>query len=112
MIRIKKDLHSLFFSAKLFVVQLLGKSKGYKTMKKLLLTLLILIPLVGCSLTAKEEVVVVEDIDGYKFFFSDDQWVMIRPSGTEPVLRTYAEAATTEKAFEILRQVHKVLLED
>lgn len=53
------------------------------------------------------EVRKVEDIDGYKFFFDNDEWVMIRPSGTEPVLRTYAEAATTERAFKILEKTHK-----
>ena len=40
----------------------------------------------------------VEDLDGYKFFFENDQWLMIRPSGTEPVLRTYAESDTLENA--------------
>lgn len=48
----------------------------------------------------------VEDIDGYKFFFDNDEWVMIRPSGTEPVLRTYAEASTTEAAFKVLEKTH------
>lgn len=48
----------------------------------------------------------VEDVDGYKFFFDNDEWVMIRPSGTEPVLRTYAEAATTEAAFKVLEKTH------
>lgn len=48
----------------------------------------------------------VEDIDGYKFFFDNDEWVMIRPSGTEPVLRTYAEAATAEAAFKVLEKTH------
>lgn len=52
----------------------------------------------------------LETIDGFKYFFDADSWVMIRPSGTEPVLRTYAEAATQEKAFELLKQVHDVLL--
>jgi len=47
-------------------------------------------------------VVRVEDLDGYKFFLSNDSWVMIRPSGTEPLLRTYAEAETMKKAEEIL----------
>lgn len=44
----------------------------------------------------------VEDFDGWKFWLSDSSWVMIRPSGTEPVLRTYAEAATREEALDIL----------
>jgi phosphomannomutase len=51
-----------------------------------------------------------EDIDGYKYFFKDDQWVMIRPSGTEPVLRTYAESSSSENAFGILKKTHDVLL--
>ena len=44
----------------------------------------------------------VDTLDGYKYWLSDTEWVMIRPSGTEPVLRTYAEAATQEEAFAIL----------
>jgi phosphomannomutase len=47
-------------------------------------------------------VVRTEDLDGFKFFLGDDEWVMIRPSGTEPVLRIYAEAATREQAEAIL----------
>lgn len=45
----------------------------------------------------------VGTIDGYKFFFDDERWVMIRPSGTEPVLRTYAEAPTMDEVREILK---------
>jgi phosphomannomutase len=52
----------------------------------------------------------LEDLDGWKFFFSDNEWLMIRASGTEPVLRTYAEAATKEKAFAILEATKKTLL--
>ena len=52
------------------------------------------------------EVRSIEDVDGYKYFFDKEEWVMIRASGTEPVLRTYAESATTEGAFEILKKVH------
>jgi len=33
----------------------------------------------------------------------DERWVMIRPSGTEPVLRVYAEAPTLEEARVILK---------
>jgi phosphomannomutase len=41
-------------------------------------------------------------IDGYKFTLADDSWLLIRFSGTEPVLRLYSEAAT-------LDEVHKHL---
>jgi phosphomannomutase len=39
--------------------------------------------------------VAVEDIqttDGVKYYLADGSWLLIRPSGTEPVLRVYAEA--------------------
>lgn len=45
----------------------------------------------------------VETIDGFKFFFQDGRWVMIRPSGTEPVLRVYAEAPDMDEVRTILR---------
>lgn len=45
----------------------------------------------------------VKTIDGFKYFFDDERWLMIRPSGTEPVLRTYAEAPTLEEVREILK---------
>lgn len=51
----------------------------------------------------------VGTIDGYKYFFDDDRWVMIRPSGTEPVLRTYAEAPTLEEVREILKITEDLL---
>jgi phosphomannomutase len=52
----------------------------------------------------------VEDLDGWKYFLSEESWMMIRPSGTEPVLRTYAEAATREEAAKILEATKKTLL--
>jgi alpha-D-glucose phosphate-specific phosphoglucomutase len=40
---------------------------------------------------AGEPVVDVDTLDGVKYVLSDDSWLLIRPSGTEPVLRVYAE---------------------
>jgi phosphomannomutase/phosphoglucomutase len=34
----------------------------------------------------------IENMDGVKIWFDDDSWVMFRPSGTEPLLRIYAES--------------------
>ncbi|MEZ5002265.1 MAG: phosphoglucomutase/phosphomannomutase family protein [Chitinophagales bacterium] len=50
-----------------------------------------------------------ETIDGYKFHLDDDSWVMIRPSGTEPVLRVYSESSSMEKVKSILSATHQAL---
>lgn len=54
----------------------------------------------------------MENMDGYKYFFDDDdnEWLLIRASGTEPVLRTYAESGTREGAFQILNAAKETLL--
>ncbi len=49
-----------------------------------------------------EQVVRVDTMDGIKFYMSDNSWLLIRPSGTEPVLRTYAEARTPEAVKALL----------
>jgi phosphomannomutase len=51
----------------------------------------------------------VEDLDGYKHFLSEDSWVMIRPSGTEPLLRIYAEAEDMKEVQKILKATREVL---
>ena len=38
----------------------------------------------------------VVTIDGIKVITQDDSWFLMRPSGTEPLLRTYAEASTPQ----------------
>ncbi|MFM7364168.1 MAG: phosphoglucomutase/phosphomannomutase family protein [Cuspidothrix sp.] len=51
---------------------------------------------------AAKPVIACQTIDGYKFRLADQSWLMIRFSGTEPVLRLYCEAATPA-------EVHKTL---
>lgn len=36
-------------------------------------------------------------LDGYKYFFPDGSWLMIRPSGTESIVRVYAESDCSDK---------------
>lgn len=58
----------------------------------------------------KFKVTRTEDLDGFKYFFENGDWLMIRASGTEPVLRTYAESASRDAAFEILNTAKEILL--
>jgi phosphomannomutase len=38
----------------------------------------------------------VSTLDGVKYLMTDESWLLIRPSGTEPVLRVYAEGTSPE----------------
>jgi len=56
----------------------------------------------------------IEDMDGMKFFFESqdggrdaEPWVLVRASGTEPLLRVYSEAPSPEMVQEILGEAEK-----
>lgn len=46
--------------------------------------------------------------DGVKYILEDNSWLLIRPSGTEPVLRVYAEGRTDEMVAALLDYGEKV----
>jgi phosphomannomutase/phosphoglucomutase len=46
----------------------------------------------------------VSTIDGVKIWFNDASAILIRPSGTEPVFRLYAEAKDHQKALELVKE--------
>ena len=50
-----------------------------------------------------EKLVEVSTMDGVKYIFADDSWLLIRPSGTEPVLRVYAEGRSADMVKELLK---------
>jgi phosphomannomutase len=50
-----------------------------------------------------ESVVEVSKLDGVKYILADDSWLLIRPSGTEPVLRVYAEGRSSEMMKALLK---------
>ncbi len=45
--------------------------------------------------------------DGLKFVFADDSWVLMRPSGTEPLVRVYAEAESPAKSANMAEEARK-----
>jgi phosphomannomutase len=45
----------------------------------------------------------VSTLDGVKYILADDSWLLIRPSGTEPVLRVYAEGRSEEMMKALLK---------
>lgn len=51
---------------------------------------------------ANLKVIDVDTTDGYKFFVEGGAWLLIRASGTEPLVRFYAEAQSMEKVNELL----------
>ncbi len=52
----------------------------------------------------------VETIDGVKYHLTNGGWVMLRASGTEPLLRIYAEGNSKEETLDILEEVKQVIL--
>ena len=49
-----------------------------------------------------EKVAEISQRDGIKYIMADDFWLLIRPSGTEPVLRVYAEGRSQEMVKALL----------
>jgi phosphomannomutase len=51
----------------------------------------------------KSKLATVKAYDGVKFIAQDGSWLMLRGSGTEPILRIYAEAKTDDDAQSLLQ---------
>ena len=49
-----------------------------------------------------EKVASISTVDGVKYLIADGSWLLIRPSGTEPVLRVYAEGRTPQMVQDLL----------
>jgi len=53
----------------------------------------------------------VISIDGYRYEYKDDSWILIRVSGTEPKIRIYCEAKDAERLSEIVEKTEKAIKE-
>jgi phosphomannomutase len=52
----------------------------------------------------------IETIDGIKYHLDNGGWIMLRASGTEPLLRVYAEGNSKEETLDILEDVKQTIL--
>ena len=62
------------------------------------------------TVLADRKIKKINRIDGLKFIFQDDSWLLVRPSGTEPLVRIYAESESAEDMEVLLEQGRKYLL--
>ena len=53
----------------------------------------------------------INRMDGVKFIFTDGSWMLMRPSGTEPLVRIYAETENTKDLEVLLEQGRRYLLD-
>ena len=67
------------------------------------------VPNYTADAVAGKRVIDVDRRDGVKLLLEGDAWVMMRPSGTEPLVRIYAEAATTDEVNELLDAAEAVV---
>ena len=51
----------------------------------------------------------IVDVDGFKFILKDQSWLGVRLSGTEPLIRLYAESDNEKKLSEIVAQGKKIV---
>jgi phosphoglucomutase len=51
----------------------------------------------------------IETIDGIKLDFSEDDWILLRLSGTEPIVRIYAESGSTKEVNQLLQNGMELL---
>jgi len=51
---------------------------------------------------AGSKVTKLDNTEGFRYFLSDESWLLIRFSGTEPLIRIYAEAGSLERTRELL----------
>ncbi|HJX70185.1 MAG TPA: phosphoglucomutase/phosphomannomutase family protein [Dehalococcoidia bacterium] len=58
---------------------------------------------------AETKVIRVNTVDGFHFSLADGSWLLVRFSGTEPILRIYAEAPSLTRAGALIAEGRKIL---
>ena len=61
------------------------------------------------DILAGTKVVRLDTTDGFRFLLADESWLLVRFSGTEPLVRLYAEAESTERLGELLNEGKRLI---
>jgi phosphomannomutase len=62
------------------------------------------------AMIGNRQVAEINRMDGVKFIFADGSWVLMRPSGTEPLVRVYAETENLSDLEVLLEQGRQYIL--
>jgi len=54
----------------------------------------------------------VSNLDGIKYLLTNHAWILFRPSGTEPLIRIYAEAGSQQQVQTLLQQGRMLVTEE
>lgn len=68
-----------------------------------------IVPKYEAERIAGKQVLSTDRRDGVKFCLEGDAWVMMRPSGTEPLVRIYAEAETMDEVEALLAAAAEIV---
>jgi phosphoglucomutase len=67
---------------------------------------------VDASTLAGRKVISIDRTDGAKFVFDDGSWMLLRLSGTEPLLRLYVEAESAAASAKLTREASQWVLQN
>ncbi len=65
----------------------------------------------NCDKKLLQDKVMDITIDGLKRIYNDNSWLLLRPSGTEPLFRLYSDAMTQERADYLIVEAERIVSE-
>lgn len=58
---------------------------------------------------AGQKLVDITTTDGVRYMLESDDWILIRPSGTEPLVRIYLESKSKERFQQLKEFAQKII---
>lgn len=105
----KKPIHQLVLELEQKYGKLYGEERDYKFSTKKKQTINQLLIMEKINPTFNEEPIKISYMDGIKYYFEDGSWLSARFSGTEPLLRIFAEANSKEDSSKLIETMENHL---